>query len=149
MGLGAVKNDVDLGFDQWMVQPAIEYEAATWLSPYAGARYSSMTGELRGPQGRTGSGKQPWWDPVVGAELRLPAASKIRLRVRGDAGGFGAGSSFTGQIEPMLDWRVSKRMSLQFGYRWLYADYQTGEGKSLFRYDMMTQGPQFGATIHF
>ena len=65
------------------------------------------------------------------------------------SGGFGAGSSFSGQIEPMLDWRVKKSLSLQFGYRWLYSDYKTGAGDTLFRYDLLTQGPQFGATFHF
>lgn len=149
MGLGAVKNGVDVGFDQWLVQPVVEYRATEWLSPYAGARYLRLTGEIRGPQGRTGSQTQAWWDPVFGAELRVPATAKIRLRVRGDVGGFGAGSSFSGQIEPTLDWRVARKISLQFGYRWLYADYETGSGRDLFRYDLLTQGPQFGATFHF
>lgn len=149
MGLGAAKNGFDLGYDQWLVQPVIEYQATPWLSPYAGARFLSMDAELRGPNQNTVAHGQSWWDPVVGAELRLPATSKIRLRLRGDIGGFGAGSSFSGQIEPMLDWRVGKRMSLQFGWRWLYADYQTGSGRDLFVYDMLTQGPQFGATFHF
>lgn len=149
MGLGAAKNGFDLGYDQWLVQPVVEYHATSWLSPYAGARYLSMESDLRGPRLNTVTGSQAWWDPVAGAELRLPAPSKMRLRLRGDVGGFGAGSSFSGQIEPSLDWRVSKRMSLQFGWRWLYADYETGSGREQFKYDMLTQGPQFGATFHF
>ncbi len=75
--------------------------------------------------------------------------SKIRLLVRGDVGGFGAGSSFSGQIEPIVDWRVGNKISLQFGYRWLYADYRNGEGSELYCYDLLTQGPQLGGTIHF
>jgi hypothetical protein len=27
MGLSAVKNDIDLGYDQWLVQPVVEYQA--------------------------------------------------------------------------------------------------------------------------
>ena len=149
MGLGAAKNGVDLGYDQWLVEPIAQYQVTTWLSPYAGARYLSMKGDIRGPQGHTGTGKQSWWDPVVGADLHFPLKGKIGVRVHGDVGGFGAGSSFSGQIEPMLDWRLGRVVSLQFGYRWLYADYQTGSGLSLFRYDMLTQGPQLGATFHF
>ena len=149
MGLGAVKNDVDLAYDQWLVEPVVQYQLTPWLSPYAGARYMSLKGDIRGPQGRTGTGKQSWWDPVVGADLRVPLSSKFAVRVHGDVGGFGAGSSFSGQIEPMLDWRLGKVVSLQFGYRWLYADYKTGSGTNLFRYDMLTQGPQFGGVFHF
>jgi hypothetical protein len=149
MGLGAAKNGIDLGFDQWLVEPVVQYQVNRWFSPYAGARYLSLKGDIRGPQGRTGTGRQSWWDPVVGADLHLPVKGKIGLSVRGDVGGFGAGSSFSGQIEPMLDWRLGKVVSLQFGYRWLYADYATGSGFNLFRYDMLTQGPQFGANFHF
>ena len=149
MGLGAAKNGVDVGYDQWLVEPIVEYRVTPWLSPYAGARYLSVKGDIRGPLGRTGGGKQPWWDPVVGAEVRLPLSSKLALQVHGDVGGFGAGSSFSGQIEPMLDWRLGKVVSLQFGYRWLYADYQSGSGTNLFRYDMLSQGPQFGSAFHF
>lgn len=149
VGLGAVKNDIDVGFDQWLVQPAVEYELTPWLSPYAGARGLRLTGEIRGPRGNSGSSTQVWWDPIVGAEVRLPATGKFRLRLRGDLGGFGAGSRISGQIEPVLDWRVSRRLSLQAGYRWLYADYESGSGRETFRYDLVTQGPQFGATFRF
>jgi hypothetical protein len=149
MGLGAAKNGFDLGFDQWLVEPVAQYRLTSWLSPYAGARYISVKGDLRGPNGRTGTGMQSWWDPVVGADLHLPIKGKFSLRVHGDVGGFGVGSSFSGQLEPMLDWRLGKVVSLQAGYRWLYADYQSGSGSSLFSYDLKTQGPQLGATFHF
>jgi hypothetical protein len=148
MGLGAVKNNIDVGYDQWMVQPVVEYQADTWISFYAGGRYMNAGGDIRGPQGRTGTGTQAWWDPVVGTEWRFPPMSKFRFRLRGDIGGFGAGSEISGQIEPTIDWRLSKRMSLQLGYRWMYADYQSGEGRDLYRYDLKTTGPQFGATFH-
>ncbi len=51
MGLGAAKNGFDLGYDQWMVQPVVEYEVARWLGPYTGVRYLSVSGDLRGPFG--------------------------------------------------------------------------------------------------
>src|SRR4051794_246500 len=50
MGLGAAKNGFDLGFDQWMLEPVVQYQVTPWLSPYAGARYLSVKGDLRGPQ---------------------------------------------------------------------------------------------------
>ena len=44
---------------------------------------------------------------------------------------------------------VTKWGSLQAGYRWVYVDYETGSGTSRFRYDVLTQGPQLGFTLHF
>ena len=149
MQLGATKNNVNVSFDQWVVQPVVEYKATKWLSPYAGARLIRLNGSVQGPLGRNPSGIQEWWDPVIGADLRLPAASKFALLFRGDIGGFGAGSSVSGQIEPLLDWRAKKWLSIQAGYRWFYADYGTGSGLNHFQYDVWTQGPQFGATFHF
>jgi hypothetical protein len=153
MGLSADRisnrGGVDVSFDQWILQPVVEYEATSWISPYAGARYVDLTAGIRGPLGRFDERAQTWWDPVVGAEIRIPATAKIRLRLRGDVGGFGAGSSFSGQLEPMLDWRVKKHLSLQLGYRLYYCDYKTGSGRDLFRYDITTQGLQMGATFHF
>jgi hypothetical protein len=128
MQLGATKNNVNVSFDQWVVQPVVEYKATDWLSPYVGARYLRLNGSVQGPLGRTPSGAQEWWDPVIGADLRLPASSKFALQFRGDIGGFGAGSTISGQLEPLLDWRVKKWVSIQAGYRWFYSDYKTGSG---------------------
>ena len=82
MQLGTTKNNVNVSFDQWLVQPVVEYKATDWLSPYAGARYLRLNGSVHGPLGRTPSGTQEWWDPVIGADLRLPASSKFGLHLR-------------------------------------------------------------------
>jgi hypothetical protein len=34
-------------------------------------------------------------------------------------------------------------------YRWLFTDYSQGSGTSQFRYNILTQGPQVGFTVHF
>jgi len=36
---------------------------------------------------------------------------------------------------------LSKRASIAFGYRWLDIDYTSGEDLTLFKYDVLTQGP--------
>ena len=95
------------------------------------------------------SGTQDWWDPIVGTNLRLPLGGKFSLNVRGDVGGFGASSDLTWQAFPYLSWQFAKWGSLQAGYRWMYVDYETGSGASRFKYDIMTQGPQLGFTLHF
>jgi hypothetical protein len=43
----------------------------------------------------------------------------------------------------------SKRASLEFGYRWLDIDYSTGEATTLFKYDVLTQGPIMGFAFRF
>jgi hypothetical protein len=69
--------------------------------------------------------------------------------VRGDIGGFGAGSDLAWQAFPYVDWRIAKWGSLQAGYRWMGMDYESGSGATRFKYDMLIQGPQLGFTLHF
>ncbi len=153
MGLEGSKNHVTAEFDQWMVEPTLSYRLSKYFEPLAGVRYSSLSGELRGPgilpSPRIPTGTQDWWDPIVGANLSLPLGKGFSLNFRGDVGGFGVGSDLTWQAFPYLDWRFAKWGSLQLGYRWLQADYEKGSGRDRFKYDVLDQGPQLGVTIHF
>ena len=153
MGLQGSKNGVTAELDQWMVEPSLSYRLSEYLELVAGARYNNLSGELRGPgilpTPRVPTGTQDWWDPIVGGNLRLPLGGNFSLNVRGDVGGFGAGSDFAWQAFPYLSWQFTKWGSLEAGYRWLYMDYETGSGSSRFKYDILSQGPQFGITFHF
>ena len=40
-------------------------------------------------------------------------------------------------------------MSLYVGYRALDMDYESGSGNDLFRYDVLTAGPQIGVAFRF
>lgn len=153
MGLGATKGPASADVDQWMVEPALSYRICPGFEALAGARYNNLSVELNraGPVGNLhlNSGTQDWWDPIVGARLRLPFAGSFSFNVRGDIGGFGVGSDLTWQAFPYLSWQFAKWGSLEAGYRWLFNDYESGSGTSQFRYDILTQGPQFGLTFHF
>jgi len=149
MGLGASKNGVSADLDQWVVEPSLSYRLCKEFELLAGARYNNLSGEIRGPFGRNPTGTQDWWDPIVGANLSLPFAKKFSFNVRGDIGGFGVGSDLTWQAFPYLGWQFTQWGSLQVGYRWVSTDYETGSGASRFKYDMLTQGPQVGFTLHF
>jgi hypothetical protein len=153
MGLQGSKNGVTAEMDQWMVEPTLSYTVCKGFEALAGVRYNNLSGEIRGPgifpTPRIPTGTQDWWDPIIGANLSLPLGKGFSLNVRGDLGGFGAGSDFTWQAFPCFGWQFAKWGSLQAGYRWLYMDYETGSGASRFKYDVLTQGPQLGVTVSF
>jgi hypothetical protein len=66
-----------------------------------------------------------------------------------EIGGFGVGSTFTWQVFPTFGVNLSKNASLEFGYRWLDIDYSSGENLTLFKYDVLTQGPVLGFGFRF
>ena len=149
MDLEAPKGPFTAKAEQWMVQPALEYQVCRYLDAYAGTRYNSIHLALNGPLGVNPSGTQDWWDPIIGARVSLPVWKKLSFNVSGDIGGFGAGSDLTWQAYPCFNWQFTRVMSLQVGYRFLYTDYETGSGLNRFKYDMLTSGPQIGFTFHF
>jgi hypothetical protein len=153
MSLGASKGGFKAEMEQWIVEPTLGYTVCKGFEALAGVRYNNLSGDITGtgPLGiaRAASGTQEWWDPIVGANLRLPFAKKFSLNLRGDIGGFGIGSDLTWQAFPYVNWQISTCCSLQAGYRWVYVDYETGSGANRFEYDIMTQGPQLGVTFRF
>ncbi|HNQ87960.1 MAG TPA: hypothetical protein PKM73_04945 [Verrucomicrobiota bacterium] len=153
MGLQASQGPLTAALDQWVVEPSLSYRVCKGFELLAGARYYNLSGELRGPgllpAPRMLAGTQDWWDPIVGANVTLPLGRRFSFNLRGDVGGFGAGSDLTWQAFPWFGWHISKSFSLQAGYRWVYTDYETGSGPSRFRYDVLTQGPQVGFALSF
>jgi hypothetical protein len=52
-------------------------------------------------------------------------------------------------VFPTFGVDLVKWLSVDFGYRWLNIDYETGEGDTLFRWDVLTQGPVIGFVFKF
>ena len=153
MDLGGSKGGASFGFQQWTVEPTLRYRVFDYLEVLAGARYNSLdaninvNGPLLAP--RAASGLVDWWDPIVGAIVSVPISKKFSFNVHGDIGGFDVGSSLTWQAFPYLNWQISRRCSVQAGYRLIYNDYTQGSGLSKFRYDVLAQGPQSGSRSNF
>ena len=154
MDLGASKGPVSANMQQWLVQPMLGYQLCPYFELTAGTRYNNLSATIQGtgPLGvrfRSASGTVEWWDPVIGGRVSVPLFKTLSFDVMGDVGGFDVGSDLTWQALPVLNWHFSKWGSIQVGYRWLFSDYSQGSGNSQFRYNILTQGPQVGFTVHF
>jgi hypothetical protein len=137
----------------------------------AGARYwhqeldvsADVTGTLAfgGPLGITirrsraiaRSGSVDWVDPFVGARLEQQLAPNKGVVLRGDVGGFGAGSEFSWQAiatynSPLCEIRGIP-VDGYVGFRALSADFSQGSGRSRFEFDNVIYGPVIGATMRF
>jgi hypothetical protein len=136
-------------------QGAFSFYGLRRLGPAAdlffGARVNTMTANLRvdGPSAvHSADGSKTWVDPIVGAQLHTAEDGKRwHAQIYAEVGGFGAGSTFTWQFFPTVGVDLTKRASLEFGYRWLDIDYSAGEGTTFFSYDVVTQGPVIGFTF--
>jgi hypothetical protein len=84
-------------------------------------------------------------DPVVAARINARIADGWSVIVYGDFGGLGAGSDFTAQAAATVNARVTPRLWLSGGYRFLMVDYETSRSRA----DLHMGGPTFGATFTF
>ena len=120
---------------------------------FFGGRVNYLSANLRinAPlQVRSADGSKTWFDPIVGVQFRTPETGKRwHAQVYTEIGGFGMGSTFTWQIFPTIGVNISEHASLELGYRWLDIDYETGEDVTLFKYDVLTQGPVMGFAFRF
>jgi hypothetical protein len=144
---------------------------STAFDVLAGARYwhqdvdvsADLTGTVAfsGPLGITisgnraiaSSGSVDWVDPFIGARVRHQLAPGQEIVLRGDVGGFGAGSQFTWQAIGTYNWLLGVTHGIPIdgyvGFRALSADYSQGSGTSKFGFDNVIYGPVIGATMRF
>jgi len=99
------------------------------------------------------SGSVNWVDPFVGGRLRQQLGQNDSLVLRADVGGFGAGSDASWQVLATYNWQLPVMCGLLLdgyvGYRALSVDYSQGSGNTLYKFDVLTQGPVIGTTLHF
>jgi hypothetical protein len=161
---------VELGaaYEVWSNRPAGVGQSAA-LDLIAGGRYwhqkTSISANLDvdlglpglpiGPDGRAiaRSGSIDWFDPFIGVRWRQHIAPGQDLMLRGDVGGFGAGSDFSWHL--IGTYNVELRNSnlhvwdAYIGYRALSVDYTEGLGASAYTYDVVQHGPVMGARLRF
>jgi hypothetical protein len=83
-------------------------------------------------------------------QFRTPENGKRwHAQVYTEFGRFCVGSSFTWQIFPTVGVNISKVASIDLGYRWLDIDYSSRENLTLFKWDVLSQGPVVGFAFRF
>lgn len=126
-------------------------EADLSLAVAAGLQVADL--EVAGARAFARSGSVDWIDPIVGARLRYTMAPGHELWLRGDVGGFGAGSEISWQAIGAYGFEFGTYQGVTFsgviGYRALYADYTQGEGRDRYEFDMLTHGPVIGISARF
>lgn len=99
------------------------------------------------------SGTVDWVDPFVGARVLYDVAPGQSAVLRGDVGGFGAGSDFSWHVLAVFNYQLcvteSYTLDAYAGYRALSVDYSEGSGTSRYEYDAVQHGPLFGVTMRF
>jgi predicted porin len=86
---------------------------------------------------------------LVVARITAPWNSPWHLGIRGDVGGFGAGSKLTWQINPSAGYKLSNNFELWLAYRWIRVKYNAGEANEFFEYDISIFGPELGVLWNF
>ena len=108
---------------------------------------------LSGSRAIAKSGSVDWVDPFVGARLRQQLARGQEFVLRGDVGGFGAGSQFSWQAIATYNAPLCEIHGIPVdsyvGFRALSADFSQGSGRSKFEWDNVIYGPVIGATMRF
>lgn len=134
-----------------IVQPEVYYRVIEkdrgTVDAEAGARFWHLDNSLDLMQGSaapvTVGQTQNWVDPTIGARFRLNLPKTSFVNLKGDVGGFDAGSSLSWQIYAGIGKEFKKRFSALLGYRYLFVDYTNGG----FVYDVHMNGLITGLAI--
>ncbi len=178
LGIATLTGNVKTDYEQATIELGAAYElwasgppgttGATGLAVLAGGRYWHQETEvssdvdvngglgilpISGVRSFDRSGSVDWVDPFVGARVRYQLAPGHEFVVRGDIGGFGAGSDFTWQVVATSYWQLCVSddyvIDAYLGYRALSVDYSQGSGNTKYEYDVLQQGPVIGMTMRF
>src|SRR5215212_8426280 len=164
---GSVGRTLSLDFQMAIVELGATYEVARY-GPIAfdllgGVRYWYQEAELgldvtrtldivglevAGSRAFARSGSVNWLDPLIGARVRYAVAPGHELFLRGDIGGFGAGSDFSWQAIAAYGFDFGVYNGITFsgviGYRALSVDYAQGSGRTRYEFDTVQHGPVLG-----
>ncbi len=133
--------------------PSLLYVSNTLSLDLTGVLNVPLLGfQQRGAVALANSGVMHWVDPVVGMRVRHQIRPGDEFQVRGDIGGFGAGSKFSWQLSAgyshdmkIANWTITNTI----GYRALSVDYTNGSGNSQKGFDAIIHGPVAETSLQF
>ncbi len=136
-----------LDMSMTIIEGDVGYQFAESLDVLAGIRGVNASSSLGVESGTLAEADGSFVDPIVGLRFRRSLSEKFWVNLRGDVGGFGVSSEFTWFLSAVAGYRVSKLISLDFGYRIWDFDYESDN--DLKRLDAALAGIAFGLTFHF
>jgi hypothetical protein len=181
-GRATLDATLDVDVEQTIAEIGAAYEVAGWRSGsllgygsgftaidvLAGARYwrqdvaihLALTAALdlgglvlSGNRAIARAGDVEWVDPLVGLRLRHQLAPGQEIVLRGDVGGFDAGSTFSWNVLGAFSWQFAAHAGVTYsgviGYRALAVDFEKGSGTSRYEFDAVQHGPLIGLTASF
>jgi hypothetical protein len=144
-GSGVTAIDVLAGARYWRQDVAIHL-ALTAALDFGGLALSGNRAVAR-------AGDVEWVDPLVGLRLRHQLAPGQELVLRGDVGGFDAGSTFSWNVLGAFSWQFATHAGVTYsgvlGYRALAVDFEKGSATSRYEFDAVQHGPLIGLTASF
>jgi len=97
------------------------------LGSYIGARISSLDNTLDffRPNGEVVNAAfaKTWVDPLVGGDAKIDLSKHWLMYLKGDVGGFGISSNFTGLILWTIGYKFTENLNTTLGFKYLYVDY--------------------------
>ena len=128
------------------------YRVATFgindLQVLGGARYIRLDQEVDIDPGiQLADIREHWWDGFIGLRIFTHISDNWTFIGRGDVGA--GGSEITWNGLALIDYRFKNWGSLFCGYRWFDIDYDSGDGRDRFVYDVTQQGPVVGLAFYW
>jgi hypothetical protein len=150
---GGLYSSAKLGVNMFIFDPQLGYRLydgkAGSFDLLGGVRVQSVETNLDFRAGTLPafdvSQRKTWGTPVIGARGLLNLSPRFFLSTKFDAGG-GVGADFTGQFYGGAGFRITPRVALIGGYRYLRTEY---DGDSGFIFDTTMSGLLLGAKFSF
>lgn len=141
------QTQVTLDQRQTVLEGGIGYEIARDWELIGSVRYNDLTVSASTPENETDKRGADWVDVFAGARFSPALGERWLLSLRGDVGAGGSSLAWFAGANAL--YALTERLNLAFGYRALSVDYESGEGRDLVKWGMLTHGLYVGLVVDF